>query len=65
MGEGQFGGLAHVAIGVVEVPVQLLDGSSRVTGGHGFLVPIVKCLVTDGSWITGQTIFANGGYTVR
>jgi NAD(P)-dependent dehydrogenase (short-subunit alcohol dehydrogenase family) len=29
------------------------------------IAPIVKFLVTDGSWITGQTIFANGGYTVR
>jgi NAD(P)-dependent dehydrogenase (short-subunit alcohol dehydrogenase family) len=27
--------------------------------------PIVKFLVTDGWWITGQTIFANGGYTTR
>lgn len=29
------------------------------------IVPIVKFLVTDGWWITGQTIFANGGYTTR
>jgi len=29
------------------------------------VVPIVKHLVTDGWWITGQTIFANGGYTTR
>jgi len=29
------------------------------------IVPIVKFLATDGSWITGQTIFANGGYTTR
>ncbi len=26
---------------------------------------IVEFLVTDGWWITGQTIFANGGYTTR
>lgn len=25
--------------------------------------PLVRFLVTDGWWITGQTIFANGGYT--
>ena len=25
------------------------------------IVPIVKFLATDGWWITGQTIFANGG----
>lgn len=27
--------------------------------------PIVLFLATDGWWITGQTIFANGGYTTR
>ncbi|QLL33095.1 hypothetical protein HG536_0D06180 [Torulaspora globosa] len=25
------------------------------------IVPIIKFLVTDGGWITGQVIFANGG----
>lgn len=29
------------------------------------IVPIVKFLATDGWWITGQTIFANGGDTTR
>jgi NAD(P)-dependent dehydrogenase (short-subunit alcohol dehydrogenase family) len=29
------------------------------------VVPLIKFLVTDGWWITGQTIFANGGYTTR
>jgi len=29
------------------------------------IAPIVNFLVTDGSWITGQTIFAHGGYTTR
>jgi NAD(P)-dependent dehydrogenase (short-subunit alcohol dehydrogenase family) len=29
------------------------------------IVPIVKFLVTEGWWITGQTLFANGGYTTR
>lgn len=27
--------------------------------------PLIRFLVTDGWWITGQTIFANGGYTTR
>ncbi|MEB2361240.1 MAG: hypothetical protein OZ929_07875 [Bryobacterales bacterium] len=27
------------------------------------IASIVRFLVTDGWWITGQTIFANGGYT--
>lgn len=27
--------------------------------------PIIKFLATEGWWITGQTIFANGGYTTR
>lgn len=29
------------------------------------IAPIVTFLATDGGWITGQTIFANGGYTTR
>lgn len=29
------------------------------------IAPIVTFLVTDGSWVTGQTLFANGGYTTR
>lgn len=29
------------------------------------IAPIIRFLVTDGGWITGQTIFANGGYTTR
>lgn len=29
------------------------------------IAPIVKFLCTDGAWITGQTLFANGGYTTR
>lgn len=29
------------------------------------IAPLVTFLVTDGWWITGQTIFANGGYTTR
>lgn len=29
------------------------------------IAPIVRFLVTEGWWITGQTILANGGYTTR
>ncbi len=29
------------------------------------IAPIIKFLCTEGTWITGQTIFANGGYTTR
>ncbi|MDN3985675.1 SDR family oxidoreductase [Lactiplantibacillus plantarum] len=29
------------------------------------IVPIIKFLTTDGWWINGQTIFADGGYTTR
>ncbi|KAK2764417.1 hypothetical protein FQN54_009111 [Arachnomyces sp. PD_36] len=29
------------------------------------IAPIIKFLCTEGQWITGQTIFANGGYTTR
>ncbi|ERS99023.1 short-chain dehydrogenase [Sporothrix schenckii 1099-18] len=29
------------------------------------IAPIIRFLVTEGGWITGQTIFPNGGYTTR
>ena len=29
------------------------------------IVPLVRFLVGEGWWITGQTILANGGYTTR
>ena len=29
------------------------------------IAPIVLFLASDGGWITGQTLFANGGYTTR
>lgn len=29
------------------------------------IAPIVEFLVMKGWWITGQTIFVNGGYTTR
>ncbi|RJE25119.1 short chain dehydrogenase [Aspergillus sclerotialis] len=29
------------------------------------IAPIVRLLCTDGGWITGQTLFANSGYTNR
>lgn len=29
------------------------------------IAPLVTFLATDGHWITGQTLFANGGYTTR
>lgn len=29
------------------------------------IAPVVRFLVTEGWWITGQTLFANGGYTTR
>ena len=38
--------------------------NGKLTDIHD-IAPIVKFLVTDGRWITGQTIFANGGYTTR
>lgn len=38
-----------------------LGGLTRIED----IVPLVAFLVTDGWWITGQTIFANGGYTTR
>lgn len=29
------------------------------------IAPLIRFLVTEGGWTTGQTIFANGGYTTR
>jgi NAD(P)-dependent dehydrogenase (short-subunit alcohol dehydrogenase family) len=29
------------------------------------IIPLVRFLVSDGWWITGQTILANGGYTTK
>ncbi len=29
------------------------------------IVPLIRFLVSDGWWITGQTILANGGYTTK
>lgn len=29
------------------------------------IAPLIRFLCTEGGWITGQTIFANGGYTTR
>ncbi|GAU69189.1 putative oxidoreductase [Streptomyces sp. NBRC 110611] len=29
------------------------------------IAPLVKFLLTDGWWLNGQTVFANGGYTTR
>lgn len=31
----------------------------------GDIVPIIRFLVTEGTWITGQNIFASGGFTAR
>lgn len=38
-----------------------LGGLTRIED----IEPLVRFLVTEGWWITGQTIFANGGYTTR
>jgi len=31
----------------------------------GDIAPVIKFLVTEGAWISGQTIFANGGFSTR
>lgn len=52
-----------------ETPERVAYHKSQAIGGQltkiEDIVPIVKFLATDGWWITGQTIFANGGYTTR
>ncbi|SDS51091.1 NAD(P)-dependent dehydrogenase, short-chain alcohol dehydrogenase family [Streptomyces sp. TLI_053] len=52
-----------------ETPERVLFHKSQAMGNNltkiEDIVPIVTFLATDGWWITGQTLFANGGYTTR
>jgi len=52
-----------------ETPERVEFHKSQALGGQltqiEDIVPIVRFLATEGWWITGQTIFANGGYTTR
>lgn len=52
-----------------ETPERVAYHKSQGLGGNltqiEDIVPIVRFLATDGRWITGQTLFANGGYTTR
>jgi NAD(P)-dependent dehydrogenase (short-subunit alcohol dehydrogenase family) len=52
-----------------ETPERVAFHKSQAMGGQltqiEDIAPIVRFLATDGWWITGQTIFANGGYTTR
>ncbi|MGO1964556.1 MULTISPECIES: SDR family oxidoreductase [unclassified Corynebacterium] len=52
-----------------ETPERVEFHKSQALGGQltkiGDIAPIIRFLASDGWWITGQTIFANGGYTTR
>ncbi|MBB1154268.1 MULTISPECIES: SDR family oxidoreductase [Amycolatopsis] len=52
-----------------ETPERVEFHKSQAMGGQltkiEDIAPIVTFLATSGWWITGQTIFANGGYTTR
>ncbi len=52
-----------------ETPEAVAFHKSQAIGGRltdtKDIAPIVRFLVTEGGWITGQTLFANGGYTTR
>ncbi|GAB2692294.1 SDR family oxidoreductase [Nocardia thraciensis] len=52
-----------------ETPERVEFHKSQAMGGRltqiDDIAPLVEFLVTDGGWITGQTILANGGYTTR
>ncbi len=52
-----------------ETPERVEFHKSQGMGGRLTFIediaPIVDFLSTDGHWITGQTLFANGGYTTR
>lgn len=52
-----------------ETPERVEFHKSQAMGGQltkiEDIAPIVTFLATEGWWITGQTLFANGGYTTR
>lgn len=52
-----------------ETPERVEFHKSQAMGGRLTLIediaPLVVFLAGEGHWITGQTIFANGGYTTR
>lgn len=52
-----------------ETPERVEFHKSQAMGGRltkiEDIAPLVEFLITDGGWVTGQTIFANGGYTTR
>lgn len=52
-----------------ETPERVEFHKSQALGGQLTRIedisPIVRFLSTDGWWVTGQTLFANGGYTTR
>ncbi|WP_072815874.1 SDR family oxidoreductase [Rhodococcus zopfii] len=52
-----------------ETPERVEFHKSQALGGRltqiEDIVPLVAFLADEGGWITGQTIFANGGYTTR
>ncbi|WP_280219586.1 SDR family oxidoreductase [Nocardia neocaledoniensis] len=52
-----------------ETPERVEFHKSQALGGRltriDDIAPLVEFLVSEGGWITGQTIFANGGYTTR
>ncbi|MEW5980698.1 MAG: SDR family oxidoreductase [Acidobacteriota bacterium] len=52
-----------------ETPERVVYHKSQAMNGQltqiEDIAPIVRFLATEGWWITGQTIFANGGYTTR
>ena len=54
---------------VQETPERVAFHKSMAMNGEltqiADIAPIVKFLAPDGWWITGQTIFANGGDTTR
>ncbi|MBB1256084.1 SDR family oxidoreductase [Streptomyces alkaliterrae] len=52
-----------------ETPERVAYLKSQAMGGEltkiEDIVPLVTFLATDGRWLSGQTIFANGGFTTR
>lgn len=52
-----------------ETPERVEFHKSQALGGQltriEDIVPVIRFLVTEGWWFTGQTLFPNGGYTTR
>ena len=57
--------LAGAAVLAVALAASALGLSSVSAAAPEDIVPWVRMMVSDGWWMTGQTILVNGGYTTK